>query len=89
MNSPQFRILLLIVILIALVLIFLKTIRSTYGESIKSDLEEQANRRGQKREALEEAENGADVDEEIEVEERAVCQVGGREGGRRLREVQR
>lgn len=57
-------------------------------KGFKGDLEEQANRRGQKREALEEAENGADVDEEIEVEEKAVCQVGGREGGRRLREVQ-
>lgn len=41
-NSAQFRLLLLIVILIALVLLFLKTIRSTYVDSAKADLEEQA-----------------------------------------------
>ena len=41
-NNTQFRVLLLIVILIALVLLFLKTIRSTYVDSVKADLEEQA-----------------------------------------------
>lgn len=41
-NSTQYRILLLIVILIALVLLFLKKIRSTYVDSVKADLEEQA-----------------------------------------------
>lgn len=41
-NSAQYRVLLLIVILIALVLLFLKTIRSSYGDSTKNDLEEQA-----------------------------------------------
>lgn len=41
-NNTQFRVLLLVVILIALVLLFLKTIRSTYVDSVKADLEEQA-----------------------------------------------
>lgn len=58
-------------------------------KGFKGDLEEKATRRGQKREAPEEAENDGDVDEEIAVGARADCDAGGRGGGRRLREVQR
>ena len=55
-------------------------------KGFKGDLEEQASRRGQKREAPEEADNDADVDEEIAVGERAAWEVGGRGGRRGLRE---